>query len=67
MSKYPLIGTLAGASIEDSDQTAHLCRLIRVFNVCSIGRPRVKLKLWSDFVDALIDLNFNFMHMLICT
>ena len=54
MSQYPLKGTLAGAPIEESDQTAHIRRLIRIFNGFSIGSSRVKLKLWSDFVDALM-------------
>ena len=59
MSQCAVKGTLAGSTIEDSIQTAHLRRLIRIFNGCSVGSSRLKLRLWSDFVDALIDLNLH--------
>ena len=37
MSQGPAKGTLAYAPIEDSDQPAYPCSLIRVFDVCSMG------------------------------
>ena len=64
---------LACAPIDDSDQTAHLRSLIRVFNGRSMGSQgfnvssREKVRLYSDSVNAQTDLNLCCAHMLTCT
>ena len=63
--------TLAcAAPIEESPQTAHLCTLIRVFDMRSISShwQKVssggKLRLRSDCAVAQTDLKFCYTHML---
>ena len=54
---------------EDSDQPAHLRRLIRVFAVHSLVHHSSAVssgggsKDWSDCGDAHADLSFNWVHM----
>ena len=64
---------MACAPIKDSDQTAHPCSLIRVFDGHSMGKQESnvssggKIKLWSDCAGARTDLNLRCMHMPTCT
>ena len=63
---------LACVPIKDSDQPAHPYSLIRVYNRHPMGSQRSnvssdeELRLWSDCVKVLTDLNLHCMHMPTC-
>ena len=63
---------LTCAPVEDSDQSAHVRSLIRVFDgptLVSQGSNKsscVKLRLWSDCLDVQTGLNIRCSHMSIC-